>query len=568
MSSGAKPNSAVLHAQSAVLMARETLQIHPTDNVFVALAPLHAGKTVRSAEETFTVRTGVPAQHKVAARAIGKGEVVTMYGVCVGRAVTPIGQGEALTTKNISHDSAPFYVRSCAYAWEPPDVNPWRDRHFMGYHRSDGQVGTANHWIVLPLVFCENRNVSVLKAAFEQELGYAIASPYRNQVAELARLYRAGASPDALREHRREVEEERQGGQLFGQIGGIHFLTHEGGCGGTRQDARSLCGLFASYLHHPNVAGATVLSLGCENAQIDLLKEEIGQRNPDFDKPLLIYRQQSYSSAHALLTAAIRDTFAALTQANGVERRPAPLGSLTVGLECGGSDGFSGLSANPAMGHMSDLLVALGGRAILAEFPELCGVEQALIDRCASSADAERFAGLMQAYAALAASVGSGFDMNPSAGNIRDGLLTDAMKSAGAARKGGSSPVTGVLDYPEYATSPGLNLLCTPGGDVESTTALAGAGAQIILFSTGLGTPTGNPIASVVKISSNTELFRRLPDLIDVDAGGIITGRATIEEVGASLLDTVIDVANGAKTTKATRLRQHDFIPWKRGVSL
>ena len=158
--------------------------------------------------------------------------------------------------------------------------------------------------------------------------------------------------------------------------------------------------------------------------------------------------------------------------------------------------------------------------------------------------------------------------MNPSPGNIRDGLLTDAMKSAGAARKGGTSPITAVLDYPEYADTPGLNLLCTPGGDVESTTGLAGAGAQIILFSTGMGTPTGNPIASVVKISSNTTLWQRLPDLIDVDAGGIITGDASVEDVGAELVDYAIDVASGLVQTNAGRLRQHDFIPWKRGVSL
>jgi len=220
------------------------------------------------------------------------------------------------------------------------------------------------------------------------------------------------------------------------------------------------------------------------------------------------------------------------------------------------------------MGYTTDLLVALGGSAILGEFPELCGLEQSLIDRCTHESAAARFAVLMESYATLAEAVGSGFEMNPSPGNIRDGLLTDAMKSAGAARKGGTSPITAVLDYPEYSTEPGLNLLCTPGGDVESTTAIAGAGAQIILFSTGMGTPTGNPIAQVVKISSNSAIAQRLPDLIDVDAGSIIGGDESVESVGARLLDFVVNVASGDYITAATRLGQHDFIPWKRGVSL
>jgi altronate hydrolase len=269
-----------------------------------------------------------------------------------------------------------------------------------------------------------------------------------------------------------------------------------------------------------------------------------------------------------MLTKAIGDTFAALQEADRIERRPAPLSELTIGVECGGSDGFSGISANPAIGRVSDLVVALGGRAVLSEFPELCGVEQDLVDRCVSPEVADRFIRLMRSYAERAASLGAGFDMNPSPGNIRDGLITDAMKSAGAARKGGSSPVTGALGYPEYATERGLNLLCTPGNDVESTTGLAGAGANVILFSTGLGTPTGNPITPVLKISTNTSLARRLPDIIDFDAGPIVTGERSIEETGDDMLELVIGVASGEAQPKAVRLGQNDFIPWKRGISL
>jgi altronate hydrolase len=301
---------------------------------------------------------------------------------------------------------------------------------------------------------------------------------------------------------------------------------------------------------------------------VEILLEKLKGFNKNFDKPLIILEQQKEGTEQELLKKAIYKTFVALTQVNDLQRTPAPLSKLVVGLECGGSDGFSGISANPAIGHTSDLIAALGGTTILSEFPELCGVEQELIDRCVSQPVADRFVELMRLYSKAAEAVGSGFDMNPSPGNIKDGLITDAIKSAGAAKKGGTSPITDVLDYGEYVSRPGLNLLCTPGNDVESTTAMAGSGANIILFTTGLGTPTGNPITPVVKVSSNTKLAQRMPDIIDVDSGSVISGEKTIEDVGEQILEFIIDVASGRKKTKAMELDQDDFIPWKRGVSL
>jgi altronate hydrolase len=351
-------------------------------------------------------------------------------------------------------------------------------------------------------------------------------------------------------------------------VDGIKFLTHDGGCGGTRQDAEALCALLAGYIHNPNVAGATVLSLGCQNAQVEILKKKIAEKNPNFSKPLFILEQQREGTEPELLARAIAQTFQGLVEANKIIRKPAPLSKLIVGLECGGSDGFSGISANPSIGHTSDLIVALGGATILSEFPELCGVEQELINRCTTDQSADRFMHIMRAYSKAAEKVGSGFDMNPSPGNIKDGLITDAMKSAGAAKKGGTSPVTDVIDYGEYVNKAGLNLLCTPGNDVESTTAMAGSGATIMLFTTGLGTPTGNPIAPVVKVSSNTALAKRMPDIIDIDTGPVIAGEKTIEQMGEEILEYIISVANGETITKATALNQDDFIPWKRGVSL
>jgi altronate hydrolase len=316
------------------------------------------------------------------------------------------------------------------------------------------------------------------------------------------------------------------------------------------------------------VAGATVLSLGCQNAQVSMLKDELRARDPQMTKPVLVFEHQRAGRETVLLNDALEETFGALVEANRAERAPAPVSALTIGLECGGSDGFSGISANPAVGYVSDLVAGVGGKTLLSEFPELHGVEQELINRCATDALASRFSDLMHAYAARARAVQSGFEMNPSPGNIADGLTTDAIKSAGAARKGGVSPVTGVLDYPEYATAPGLNLHCTPGNDVESVTAQVGSGANLVLFTTGLGTPTGNPIAPVIKISSNTALAERMSDIIDFDAGGIVTGKTTIPECAGDLLELALEVASGRASTKAELLGQNDFIPWKRGVSL
>ena len=269
-----------------------------------------------------------------------------------------------------------------------------------------------------------------------------------------------------------------------------------------------------------------------------------------------------------MLSEAVQKTFLGLTKANENVRRPAPFSSLCVGLKCGGSDGFSGISANPAVGHTADLLIALGGRAILSEFPELCGVEQEFIDRSMNQEIGARFARLMKDYQARALSVGSSFEMNPSPGNIRDGLITDAMKSAGAGKKGGTSPVTAVLDYPQYSTQAGLQLLCTPGNDVECVTAQVGSGANLVLFTTGLGTPTGNPISPVMKIATNSHLAEHMDDIIDCDTGGIITGATTIQEMGEEILDLAIQVASGEVRTKSELNNQNDFIPWKRGVSL
>lgn len=544
-------------------MKQSILQIHPGDNVWVALQNIAAGTAVSNGQQTVTAIRDIAAKHKIAVTLIHKDGPVIMYGVLVGLANEDIPAGELITTKNIRHASGQFSVSGERHAeWTPPDTSPWENRTFKGYHRKDGRVGTGNYWIIIPLVFCENRNVQLLHEMLVKELGYREPSPYEAMLQQLLQDFRQGnTSHEPAATLTLPV-------RTFPNIDGIKLLTHTMGCGGTKDDARTLCGLLAGYITHPNVAGATVLSLGCQNAQISILREEIEKRSPGFDRTVIYLEQQQEGSEKTLMTKALQQTFEGLAYANQWQRQPAPLSKLCIGMECGGSDGFSGISANPAVGKVADILVALGGSVILSEFPELCGVEQELSDRCVTTDMAARYVQLMRDYASRAEAVGSGFDSNPSAGNIRDGLITDAIKSAGAAKKGGSSPVTDVIDYPGWVQRPGLALLCTPGSDVESTTAEVGAGANLVLFTTGLGTPTGNPVTPVVKLSTNSTLAAKMHDIIDLDTGTIINGEETMEEVANRIMELVIATASGDYQTKAQVLKQDDFIPWKRGVSL
>lgn len=548
----------------------EFLQIHPKDNVLVALRDLPVGYSLKFQGKDIVLKRAVAAKHKFTIDALEKDDEIYMYGVLVGKVNEPLEMGELLDVNNLRHAADDFKLGNRKLEWTKPDVSAFQGRTFRGFHRSNGTVGTANYWLVIPLVFCENRNVLTLKSALEEKLGYQVESKdYSDEVDELITRYKGGASiNDLLAVDFSAARANKESKRLFPNVDGVKFLNHDMGCGGTRMDSDALCGLLAGYITHPNVAGATVLSLGCQHAQASILKAEIAKRDPDFDKPLFVFEQQFEGTEQELMQKAIKSTFTGLMEANKQEREDAGLDKLCIGLECGGSDGFSGISANPALGFLSDMMVTMGGSVILSEFPELCGVEQELSDRCIDEATAEKFIHLMRTYNAKAEADGSGFYMNPSPGNIRDGLITDAIKSAGAAKKGGTSPVAAVIDYPELANGPGLNLLCTPGNDVESTTAEVAAGANIVLFTTGLGTPTGNPIAPVIKIASNSKVYNKMNDAIDLNCGTVIDGEETIEEAAHKILEYVISVASGDRIAKAVQLGQDDFIPWRRGVSL
>lgn len=546
------------------MIKQKIIRIHPKDNVLVALQDLKSGEAIAFEGQEYRLKETIPAKHKFFMHDMSTGEEVFMYGVLVGKIQVNVSSGARMNTTNTKHAAEPYSYRPFRYQWKAPDVSAFRQRHFMGYHRSDGRVGTANYWLFMPTVFCENRNLDVIREALQNELGYAVSGKYKQFTRQLVAAYREGSPPGGIGFHPVAEKADR----IFRNVDGIKFLNHQGGCGGTRQDASTLSRLLAAYADHPNVAGVTVLSLGCQNLQVQQFLDDLKKRNPAFDKPLLIFEQQQSQSEEQLVTDAIQKTFEGLVEANKMERKPASLDKLTVGVKCGGSDGFSGISANPAVGYCSDMLVALGAKVLLAEFPELCGAEQELIDRTRDEVAAKKFIHLMENYNAEAHRVGSGFHMNPSPGNIRDGLITDAIKSTGAARKGGTSPVEDVLDYTEPAVKPGLSLVCTPGNDVEATTGKAASGATLILFTTGLGTPTGNPVCPTIKVATNTSLARRMPDIIDIDTGPIIDGEKTIEQMGEEILGYCIAAASGEVTPKAVMLNQDDFIPWKRGVSL
>src|SRR5215472_1157912 len=300
-------------------MAETALQIDPRDNVLVALAPLTAATIVHyghpPASDSCPVTENIPPKHKLALLDLKPGDLIRMYGMVVGEVTQAIPRGGLLSTPNVRHRTDPYTATRHSVSYALPDASSWHDRTFMGYRRRDGQVGTRNYWLVLPLVFCENRNVERLREALEEELGYGSAqNSYRQYVRPLVRKRVSGDG-----HHAEDAVAESRSNRVFPNLDGIRFLTHQGGCGGTRQDAQALCGLIAGYIHHPNVAGATVLSLGCQHAEVRMLTDELRARDPEMTKPVLVFDQQRSGRETALMTGALDATFAALEKANQVE---------------------------------------------------------------------------------------------------------------------------------------------------------------------------------------------------------------------------------------------------------
>ena len=416
------------------------LKLDSRDNVLVALSPLRPTRRLLSMEgkSSFQQRSR---QNTNLSRRTCRRRADHHVRRNRRKLTEAVPAGGVLTTRNLRHDTNGFSAERHHSEWSAPDVSKWQQRTFDGYRRADGQVGTRNYWLVLPLVFCENRNVELPREAFEEELGYARHNQYRQQVRELATLQSKGARDDAARGAFPNVCSRistASSSSFIRAAAEAHAKTRGRFADCSRVYSSSQCRR-SNRLESRLPKLRSIDSAGRNSSPRSAIQQAC------FD-----FRPAKTGSRLFAAGARNSQTFAGLAEANKLERTPAPLSALTIGLKCGGSDGFSGISANPALGHVSDMLVALGGKTILSEFPELCGVEQNLVDRSVSQPVAERFVHLMRTYAARAKAVHSGFEMNPSPGNIADGLITDAMKSAGAAKKGGTSPVTDVLDFPEY----------------------------------------------------------------------------------------------------------------------
>ncbi|MGH7237796.1 MAG: UxaA family hydrolase, partial [Candidatus Saccharimonadales bacterium] len=297
-------------------MKQRITKIHPKDNVMVALTDLNAGEEVVYNTKSYHVAEFIPAKHKFALTDLPEGADVIMYGVLVGRAKSNIAAGGLLSTANVKHAASGFQEANSHLDWEKPDLQRWENKSFNGYHRDNGDVGTANYWLVVPMVFCENRNVEVLQEALLKPLGYGRKKTYEIKAQQLIGMIRSGRGiNEVLYTEIGSDDAQSADKKLFPNVDGVKFLTHTGGCGGTRQDSTALCGLLAGYITHPNVAGATVLSLGCQNAEVKTLQVEINKRSPNFSKPLYILDQQKTGMETDLMEQAIRQTLAGLIQA-------------------------------------------------------------------------------------------------------------------------------------------------------------------------------------------------------------------------------------------------------------
>ena len=496
---------------------RTYIQINPADNVVVAVKDLQAGASLDINGKTIVVLQDIPAGHKVALQDFREGDPIIKYGAPIGHAREAIAAGSWVNEKNIKTNLEG--LREYEFNPQPiPEQPSARSLSFKGYRRKNGEVGIRNEIWVIPTVGCVNGITHRLADKLQQET--------------------QGVGVDA-----------------------IVAFPHNYGCSQLGDDHENTRKILRDMVLHPNAGAVLVVGLGCENNQVGAFREMLG----DYDTERIRFMEtQKVDDELETGMELLRELYAIASQDRRTE---IPLSELRVGLKCGGSDGFSGISANPVIGEVSDRVVTLGGGSSLAEFPELCGVEANMISRCIRKEDKARFLELMRRYEAAANACGASISDNPSPGNIHDGLITDAIKSAGAAKKGGKAPISAVLDYAEPMPDSGLSLVCTPGNDVEAVTGLVAAGVNVVLFSTGLGTPTGNPIVPVIKVATNTAVAERLSDLIDFDCGPIIDGEP-IAAAADRLLEKVLDTASGRYSTKADRLGQHDFLFWKREVSL
>ena len=485
------------------------------DDVAVALRPISAGESVSAGGRTVVARTDIPKGHKIALKAVAAGENVHKYGWPIGRAKAAITPGDHVHTHNLATrlEGIEDYAYTPAAAPQPGATPAGIPDTFLGYHRDNGLVGTRNEIWVLPTVGCVARTAE-----------------------RIARL----------------------GGQRFvGRVDGIHALTHPFGCSQLGDDLAHTRKVLAALAAHPNAGGVLIVGLGCENNQLDKLLAEV----PDHGRIRAFAAQMAEDETEAGL-AALEELVALAAQDR---REPCPLSALAIGLKCGGSDGFSGLTANPLVGRIADMLASAGGTPILTEIPEIFGAEHPLMERAADEQVFEAMAEVLNGFKRYFLDHNQPVYENPSPGNIAGGITTLEEKSLGAVQKAGRAMVTQVLRYGERATRKGLAFLEAPGNDAVSSTALVAAGATILLFTTGRGTPLGFPVPTL-KIATNSALAERKPHWIDFDAGPIAAG-TDMDTAAADLMRLIIEVASG-KPAKNEINEEREIAIWKNGVTL
>ncbi len=492
---------------------QDVIKINQEDNVAVALRPIAQGEELAIGDVSVVAAQEIPQGHKIALKPIKAGEKVVKYGFSIGFAKEDIGTGQWVHVHNLKTGLGDLLT----YQYEPAHAAVKEEERsvFQGFRRSDGKAGVRNEIWIIPTVGCVNSIAKALEKDARQFVG--------------------------------------------GSLEEVVAFPHPYGCSQMGDDQEHTRTVLADMIRHPNAGGVLVLGLGCENSNIPVLKEYIGE----YDQQRVRFLQcQDVEDEHEAAMEILEELAA---YAKGFTREPIDAGELIIGMKCGGSDGLSGITANPTVGAFSDLLIAKGGTTILTEVPEMFGAETILMNRCQNRELFDKTVDLINDFKNYFTSHNQTIYENPSPGNKKGGISTLEDKSLGCTQKSGSAPVRGVLAYGEPVKEKGLNLLSAPGNDLVASTALAVSGAQIVLFTTGRGTPFASPVPTV-KISSNSDLARKKTNWIDFNAGTMVEGRSR-EELGRELFDYVLEVASGRKV-KAEEAGFHDMAVFKQGVTL
>jgi len=507
------------------------LKLHDADSVVLARVTAVAG-TVWSSPDGWpdvVARERIEMGHKMAIRPIARGETIFKFGQPMGFATQAIQAGDWVHSHNVAMVELTRDYQFCEETRPlPAAIQP---RTFQGYRRADGRAATRNYIAIVTTVNCSATSSKYIVNAFDQKI---------------------------LKE--------------FPNVDGVIALTHKGGCsfefGGS--DHRQLARTLAGYARHANIGAYMVLGLGCETGQASFLDEQyglvqLGNSVPTAQPPMII-NIQDLGGVAKTVKRGIEVLTELLPEVNKVQRVPIPVSEIVLGTNCGGSDGYSGVSANPALGVASDLLVSHGGTSILAEIPEIYGGEHLLTRRAVSRQVGEKLVERIRWWEDYAAKFGATIDNNPSVGNKAGGLTTIFEKSLGAIAKGGSAPLSAVYEYAEPVTEKGLVVMDTPGNDPASVTGIVAGGANVVVFTTGRGSCFGSKPAPTIKVSTNTSTWSRMQDDMDMNAGVILDGERTVQQMGEEIFEKIIAVASGEKTkSEAQGIGDEEFAPWVPG---